>query len=168
VGVEPQQIAPGSGVLRRVLCGVDGSPAGEEAVRQGVRLRAPDGRLLLASVATPAAAAHAEAAVALEVHAAAALREAAREAGADCESHLLVGESVVCLLAAARDYGATLVAVGSHGTSRLGGILAGSVATAMLHRAACSVLVARPPGDSRRSRRESRWGMTARRLRAPR
>jgi nucleotide-binding universal stress UspA family protein len=55
----------------------------------------------------------------------------------------------VCL-AAARDYCATLVAVGSHGTSRLGGILAGSVATAMLHRAACSVLVARPPRDSRR------------------
>ena len=150
MGVEPQQIAAGHGVLGRVLCGVDGSPAGREAVRQGVRLRTPDGRLLLASVANSAAAPHADVAVALEERAAAALQQAAREADADCESHFLVGDPVACLLAAARDYGATLVAVGSHGTSRLGGILAGSVATAMLHRAACSVLVARPPRDSRR------------------
>jgi hypothetical protein len=98
VSVEPQQPAAGHGVLRRVLCGVDGSPAGEEAVRQGVRLRAPDGRLLLASVATPAAAAHADAALALEAHAAAALRKAACEAGADCESPFLVGDPVACLL----------------------------------------------------------------------
>lgn len=147
MGVEPQQSAADNGVLRRILCGVDGSPAGEEAVRQAVRLRAPEGRLLLASVATPAAAAHPDAAVAHEEHAAAALREAAREAGADSEPHFLIGNPVACLLAAARDYGATLIAVGSHGTSRLGGILAGSVATAMLHRADCSVLVARPPRD---------------------
>ena len=74
MGVEPQQSAADNGVLRRILCGVDGSPAGEEAVRQAVRLRAPEGRLLLASVATPAAAAHPDAAVAHEEHAAAALR----------------------------------------------------------------------------------------------
>lgn len=92
MGVQPQQSAAGGGVLRRMLCGVDRSPAGEEAVRQSVRLRAPDGRLLLASVTTPAAAAHPDAAVALEEHAAAALREAAREAGADCEPHFRVGD----------------------------------------------------------------------------
>ena len=129
----------------RVLCGVDGSPAGEEAVRQGARLRWPHAPLLLVSVATPAAAAHPEAAVALERHAATALRDAERDAGNDCEPHLLIGDPADCLLAAARDHWATLIAVGSHGSGRLGGMLAGSVATAVLHRASCSVLIARPP-----------------------
>lgn len=145
VGLGPQERTTDHDVFSRVLCGVDGSPAGEEAVRQGARLRSPHGRLLLVSVATPAAAAHPEAAVALELHAAGALRDAERHAGADSEPHLLVGDPAACLLAAARDQRATLMAVGSHGSGRLGGMLAGSVATAMLHRASCSVLIARSP-----------------------
>jgi len=161
MGVDPQNGATAQDVLRRVLCGVDGSTAGEEAVRQGVRLRAPDGRLLLLAVATPAAAAHVEAAVALEQRAADALRQAERDAGTDCESHLLVGEPVACLLAAAREHRTSLIAVGTNGTSRLGGILAGSVATAMLHRAPCSVLIARPRRVAGRFPGGSPWGSTA-------
>jgi nucleotide-binding universal stress UspA family protein len=38
---------------------------------------------------------------------------------------------------------ATLLAVGSHGTGRIRGILIGSTATEIVHRAPCSVLVAR-------------------------
>ncbi|HEX5857292.1 MAG TPA: universal stress protein [Microbacterium sp.] len=145
MSLEPQERTRDHKVFGRVLCGVDGSPAGEEAVRQGARLRWPHAPLLLVSVATPAAAAHPEAAVALELHAATALRDAERDAGNDCEPHLLIGDPADCLLAAARDHWATLIAVGSHGSGRLGGLLAGSVATAMLHRASCSVLIARPP-----------------------
>ena len=103
--------------------------------------------MLLVSVATPAAAAHPEAAVALEARSAAALREAEREAGRACEARVLVGDPDACLMAVASDERATLVAVGSHGTSRLGGILVGSVATAVLHRAPCSVLIARARRD---------------------
>jgi nucleotide-binding universal stress UspA family protein len=147
VGLGPQERTTDHEILGRILCGVDGSPAGEEAVRQGARLRSPHGRLLLVSVATPAAAAHPQAAVALELHAATALQDAERQAGADSEAHLLVGDPATGLLAAARDQWATLIAVGSHGSGRLGGMLAGSVATAMLHRANCSVLIARPPRD---------------------
>jgi nucleotide-binding universal stress UspA family protein len=134
----------GQAVFARILCGVDGSPAGIEGLRQSARMRAADGTILMASVATPAAAAHPETAVALEARAVLALREAERETATHYESRVLVGDAVACLLAAARDDAATLVAVGSHGTGRLGGILAGSVATAMLHRAPCSVLIARP------------------------
>ena len=49
---------------------------------------------------------------------------------------------------------ATLVAVGSHGQSRAAGIALGSVATAMLHEAPCSVLVAHASalGDVRTGR----------------
>ena len=150
VSLGPQERTTDHEVFGRVLCGVDGSPAGEEAVRQGARLRSPQGRLLLVSVANPAAAAHPQAAVALELHAATALQDAERQAGADSEAHLLIGDPATCLLAAARDRWATLMAVGnhgSHGSSRLGGMLAGSVATAVLHRASCSVLIARPPRD---------------------
>ena len=155
VGLGPSERTTGHDVFSRVLCGVDGSPAGEEAARQGARLRSPHGRLPLVSVATPAAAAHPEAAIALELHAASALRDAERHASADSEPHL-VGDPATCLLAAARDHSATLIAVGSHGSGRLGGTLADSVATAMLHRASCSVLVARPPRNSDGSRCESR------------
>jgi len=42
----------------------------------------------------------------------------------------------------------TLAVVGSHGTGRLRGILIGSTATAMVHKAPCSVLVARMAGPS--------------------
>jgi nucleotide-binding universal stress UspA family protein len=149
VSVAPQESATEHEVLSRVLCGVDGSAAGEEAVRQGARLRAPGGRLLLVSVASPASAPHPEVAAAVDRQAEDALRRAEGEAGGGSEPHLMVGDAEAGLLAVARDRGATLIAVGSHGTSRMGGILAGSVATAMLHRAPCSVLVARPPRDRR-------------------
>jgi len=39
---------------------------------------------------------------------------------------------------------ATVVAIGSHGHRRLSGIVIGSVATALLHSAPCSVLLTRP------------------------
>ena len=51
------------------------------------------------------------------------------------------------LLVEAEATAATLVAVGSHGRrSRMRGIFVGSTATEILHRAPCSVLVARPAG----------------------
>jgi nucleotide-binding universal stress UspA family protein len=41
----------------------------------------------------------------------------------------------------------TLIVVGSHGHGRIRGIIAGSTATEVIHKAPCSVLVARPAGD---------------------
>lgn len=41
----------------------------------------------------------------------------------------------------------TLIALGSHGTGRIRGILVGSVATELIHKAPCSVLVARSASD---------------------
>ena len=42
---------------------------------------------------------------------------------------------------------ATVVAIGSHGHRRMPGILIGSVATALIHAAPCSVFLARPGTD---------------------
>lgn len=145
MSAEPQDDTPAPAILSCVACGVDGSEAGEEAVRQGARLCAPDGRLLLVSVATPSAASHPQAAVAIDRRTEDALRRAKTTAGARGEPHLLVGDPEGGLLTAAHDHRATLIVVGSHGTGRARGILTGSVATAMLHRAPCSVLLARPP-----------------------
>jgi nucleotide-binding universal stress UspA family protein len=79
-------LANGAELFPRVVCGVDGSAAGEEAVRQALLLSDPRGQLVLA--------------------------------------------------------------VGSHGIGRVAGILTGSVATAVVHRAHCSVLIARAGGSA--------------------
>ena len=42
----------------------------------------------------------------------------------------------------------TLIAVGSHGAGRMAGIVMGSVATEIIHKSPCSVLVARKTGDA--------------------
>ncbi len=46
-------------IFERIVCGVDGSPAGLEALRQAKRLLAPAGRLLAATVYDPGLAVHA-------------------------------------------------------------------------------------------------------------
>jgi nucleotide-binding universal stress UspA family protein len=56
---------------------------------------------------------------------------------------LMKGPDVAGLLAAAANLESDLLAVGAHGGSRAAGIVFGSVATAMVHHAACCVLVAR-------------------------
>jgi nucleotide-binding universal stress UspA family protein len=128
------------------VCGVDGSAAGEEAVRQAALLTGPAGRLALVAVINPAPVAHAEAVAALRRQALTALGAVSQlVTGAGVELHVVAGDAAAGLLAAARRHGAALLAVGSHGTGRIEGIMTGSVATAVLHRAPCSVLVARTP-----------------------
>jgi nucleotide-binding universal stress UspA family protein len=51
------------------------------------------------------------------------------------------------LIAAAKTDGSTLIVVGTHGLGRIAGIVGVSTATNRVHRAPCSVLVARPSDD---------------------
>jgi nucleotide-binding universal stress UspA family protein len=138
-------------MFERIVVGVDGSPAGFEALAQARRLLAPGGRLVAITVVTPEIAVHAgfDAAYfaqqlwaeAREAH------ERAERALADlplAEARLVQGRPIPVLLGAATDERADLVAVGSHGGTRAAGITFGSVATATLHEASCTVLVARP------------------------
>jgi nucleotide-binding universal stress UspA family protein len=80
----------------------------------------------------------------LDAQSSAALSQAAAEFGRATSRHTL-GDPVDRMLEQVADVSATLVAVGAHGRSRALGIALGSVATGMLHKAPCSVLVARPP-----------------------
>lgn len=131
----------------RVVCGVDSSPESMEAARQGTLLAA-EGASCYAVAAWDAALArraglYADKAMAeLKNDGETALREA-RKALPTLEPVLVRGAPVPSLLSAAANLQANLISVGARGTSRLAGIVLGSVATAMAHHAPCPVLIAR-------------------------
>jgi len=143
-------------IFERVLCGVDDSDAGAAAAWIAARVVGQDGSLVLATVHDPSLAVHAGW---MATPVASELAEAARhanergraEAGSlhAVETRLLEGHPLDALRHEIGRVGPTLVVVGTHGHSRMVGITLGSVATHLLHEAACSVLVARPPSDRR-------------------
>lgn len=146
-------------MFERIVCGVDGSGESLEAVRQADLLLEPGGRLVLVDavdlsdavhfqIAPTAihAARHAlEKAEELDRRAAEALEQARAEVthAADVAAMEVAGAPSTCLLETIAAEQADVVALGTHGHGRMAGIALGSVATRMLHRAPCSVLVAR-------------------------
>jgi nucleotide-binding universal stress UspA family protein len=145
----------GASIFGRVLVGIDGSPESVEAARQAAALARGPVTLLAAydlvrglvggvGPATPAmvdeAALRATAEDRLEL---------ARDAlGGTAELKVGEGRPWDLLLHEIDRAGATLVAVGSHGHSRPVGIVIGSTATELIHKAPCSVLVTRTaPGS---------------------
>jgi nucleotide-binding universal stress UspA family protein len=153
-------------LFQRIVCGVDGSPESLEAVRQSDVLLEPDGRLLLVAAVDVTSAMHFQIAP-TAIHAARhaleeieerdqAALEALKRARAEAPHASAVatlesgGPPTDCLLDAVASEHGTLVVVGTHGLGRTAGLLLGSVATRVVHRAPCSVLIAR-------GRRETRW-----------
>lgn len=136
----------------RTICGIDSSPQSMEAISQAFKLCSEDGKVWGASAWDPRMAMHAGIHAStvradLRKESVAALTKA-HEAFPELALMLLRGASISALLSAAAEEDADLISVGSHGGPRLAGIAFGSVATAMVHHAPCSVLVARPPvGD---------------------
>ncbi len=133
---------------------MDGSPESFEALRQAITLRPPEGELLAMVVVDLGVAVRTgfqavRTARRLEDEAAAA-RELVGEAvqGVPFSSASVVrGRPAPSLRAAARRRHADVLVVGSHGLSRRVGILVGSVASELLHKAPCSVLLSRPTVD---------------------
>jgi nucleotide-binding universal stress UspA family protein len=145
-------------VFERVVCGVDVGRAGQIAARQAAQVVAAHGSLLLVtatvgevvSAVAPAGLGYASGRTMID----AATRErytgALTDAREDAVAHFpgtrmlrVEGDPLSSLLGALEGEDATLAVVGSHGTDRIPGILLGSVATHLLHKAPCSVLVAR-------------------------
>ena len=136
----------------RVVCFVDGSPDGLEALRQGATLRAPDGDLVGVVPLDLGLAAEAgfEA-----THAAAQLEEEAEQAREDAaaalegipsaEVAIVSGRPAAAVRAVAEHRRADLLVIGRHGSSRRRGLLVGSLVTEMIHEAPCPVLVTRTP-----------------------
>lgn len=135
----------------RTLCGIDSSPQSMEAVSQAFGVCAEGGKVWGASAWDPRLAMHAgihasSVKVELRQESVAALTKA-HESFPELGLLLLRGSSVPALLSAAAEENVDLISVGSHGGPRLTGIAFGSVATAMVHHAPCSVLVSRPPAS---------------------
>jgi nucleotide-binding universal stress UspA family protein len=154
-----QEAQLGASIFGRAVVGIDGSPESVEAARQAATLAQGPVTLLAAydlvrglvggiGPATPAmideAALRATAEDRLEL---------ARDAlGGSAEVKVGEGRPWDLLLHEIDRAGATLVAVGSHGHSRPVGIVIGSTATELIHKAPCSVLVARTALDAFPSR----------------
>lgn len=148
-----------SAAFERVVCGVDGSDEGLEAARQAAILAT--GSLTLVAAVDPwdlalAGGSRESGGVPqTRLRTADRLRAAANEAleaaeaaiDAPCEvaCRLVEGRPTDALLREASRDEATLLAVGTHGRGRLPGVVLGSVATGVVHRAPCSVLVSRRP-----------------------
>jgi nucleotide-binding universal stress UspA family protein len=140
-------------VFGRILAAVDGSPESIEAVRQAARLSTGELTVLAAWQVPPpttgaVGAPSGYAGVDDEPY-----RKAASDAAEEARRALGDGRPVVkvvrgvaweSLLDEVEQSGRSLVALGSHGQSRMRGIVLGSTTTELVHKAPCPVLVARP------------------------
>jgi len=134
-----------------ILCAVNGSRGAEEAMHQALALCGPETRLRFVAVHHTVGTGLSAQAELSEARARTALEESlatARQAGVDASVSLLQGAApsdLLLELAAGHD----LLAVGCHGGSRLGGIMLGSTASQLAHRAERPLLVARRTADGR-------------------
>ena len=131
--------------IERVVCGVDGSPRGEQAVREAIALAAAAPQLTFVAVS---ATANPSAAVASldERRALRALEQAqalAAESGVRAATQFVRADDVAgALIGCAGPRG--LIVAGGPGGSPLVHAAAGSVADALLHRATGPLLIGRP------------------------
>ncbi|HEX3268804.1 MAG TPA: universal stress protein [Gaiellaceae bacterium] len=137
-------------VFDRIVVGVDGSEPGFEAARQVRRLLAPRGWLEVFTAvhtveANRAGWSASRLAAEFEREGREALRRGLEIAGPNAKSRFVDGPPARCLLHELQERETTLVAVGTHGHRRSAEILIGGVCGEVLHRAPCSVLVARQP-----------------------
>jgi nucleotide-binding universal stress UspA family protein len=141
-------------VFDRIACGIDGSEASLDAVRQ-VALLAPEGaELTLFGVANEGATvsigwpdfpvSHATKVSRETIEAGIEQARGLLPAHLTVQSGIVTGPPAPLSVVEPKVRNATVVAIGSHGHRRMSGILLGSVATALIHSAPCSVLLCRP------------------------
>ena len=165
----PQSADSKSYTTVRVLVAIDASEPAKWAVRVGERLaKAVGGEVVLLHVINPLSSIPPEMAVTWEIErirgalrqiADKLLAEARERIGPSLHVEQLVreGEAGDEIVAAAREWDATLVVMGTRGRGRLASFLLGSTADEVVRRAHCPVVTvghdpdAMPPGDERAS-----------------
>lgn len=151
------EIAPAPSIFSRSLVGVDGSAESGEAARQAARLAETEGELTLLSAYDIAPAIVGGTGIGVPAYfdedlqrerATKALQQARERIPGDdrATEKLARGCPWDELIREAKREQSTLIAVGSHGVGRALGIVIGSTATEVVHKAPCSVLVAREAG----------------------
>jgi nucleotide-binding universal stress UspA family protein len=145
----PIRAATGPSPFRSVVCGVDGSLTGHEAIAQAIALSAPETALSFVCVRHEAGEGLVHEATIGAERAEQALREAvalARKSGVEATAETVPGRDVSGPLLDRASEADELV-VASHGGSRAAGILLESTASVAVHRATVPVLVARRPPE---------------------
>jgi nucleotide-binding universal stress UspA family protein len=152
--IRVRRLAAGQRVFTRILVGIDGSPQSLEAARQAALLQDPAGQLTLFSAwdVTPLIGATGDGLLTyLDSDDQRLMAESSLAAAGEYiapytapTTKLTRGAPVPELLEEIDRDQDTLVAVGCSDCGRLIGAVEGSVATGIIHRAPCSVLVARP------------------------
>jgi nucleotide-binding universal stress UspA family protein len=137
----------------RILCGVEGDASSTEAARQAIALSTPGGSLRFVAVYTSFELGPDYTKEKLQE----ALEEAttlAREAGVEAEAEMREGRyAAKVLLAEAEDH--DLLVIGTHGHSRVSGILLGSTASEAAHGTGRPLLIARQRGSEANGRPSS-------------
>lgn len=136
-------VAPRAGRIwgSRILLGTDGSRGSDAAARAAIEIarRCPAPiTVLSALVPSHSDKRHQEGRDAAERTA-----EMMRRAGLDAEAVAVPGEADQAIVDTARDKGADLIVLGSHGRTGFGKVLMGSVSERVVTRAECPVLVVR-------------------------
>jgi nucleotide-binding universal stress UspA family protein len=147
------EVGPAEPVFSRVVVGVDGTQAAFDACRQVARLAEHAATVDAVAVVHLADAVHTGViapvvADELQREAEEALEEATRILGGGAAKRFVNGYVTAALLREVERAKATLLALGSHGHHRATEILIGGPAGELLHKAPCSVLLARPVGDT--------------------
>lgn len=149
----PQRLEAGRRNFTRILVGIDGSQQSLEAARQAALLQDPDGQLTLLSAWDIAPVIGGTGSYVPYYYDEDLQRATAEKSLAAARDYVAVytaatgklvrGTALAQLLGEIERDQDTLIAVGSSGIGRLLGIVQGSVATTIIHRSPCSVLVAR-------------------------
>jgi nucleotide-binding universal stress UspA family protein len=140
----------------KIVVGVDGSPASLAALREALeeaRLRHAQLQVVMVwqltwseiAIETPVVVQKIVEHNAQILEAALASIDHGHAAGVEVSSELVNGHPATALIDAASD--ATLLVVGTRGTSGITGTIIGSVAHAAIHHAKCPVLVVPPRGS---------------------
>jgi nucleotide-binding universal stress UspA family protein len=143
-------------VFRRILVGIDGSPESREAARQAALLLEAKWDLTLlgahsvSSVVASGAAWGVPADLDIDAQRSV-IKDALEQASTQLErvsprTKLVRDTAWQALIREAEVDHTTLIAVGSHGAGRARGIVIGSTTTEVVHKAPCSVLIARHAG----------------------
>ncbi|MFA5809849.1 MAG: universal stress protein [Thermoleophilia bacterium] len=126
----------GADDYKKILVATDGSPHGEAAAAEAIKMaKKTEGSLIALSVASSDNKQNEAEEAVLKV------RQMAEAGGIACETLVSTGKNYIEIVEKAKEKNASLIVVGCHGRTGLGRLLMGSVTERVIGHAHCAVLV---------------------------